>query len=63
MIYRAYQSQSDFMAPLRTLAGHALASFDHSPFKTDNLYIRSIKASCEMLTRAGLSHHRSVFQA
>lgn len=62
MIYRAYQSQSDFMAPLRTLAGHALASFDHSPFKTDNLYIRSIKASCEMLTRAGLSHHRPSFR-
>ncbi len=62
MIYRAYQSQSDFMAPLRTLAGHALASFEQTPFKTDNLYARSVKAACEMLTRAGLSHHRPAFR-
>jgi len=62
MIYRAYQSQSDFMAPLRTLAGQALAAFEHTPFKTDNMYARSVKAACEMLTRAGLSHHRPSFR-
>lgn len=62
MIYRAYQSQSDFMVPLRALAAQALASFEHMPFKTDHLYARSVKAACEMLTRAGLSHHRSSFR-
>ena len=62
MIYRAYQSQSDFMAPLRALAAQALASFEHAPFKTDHLYGRSIKAACEMLARAGLSHHRPSFR-
>ncbi len=62
MIYRAYQSQSDFMAPLRALAAQALASFEHAPFKTDHMYARSVKAACEMLTRAGLSHHRPSFR-
>lgn len=62
MIYRAYQSQSDFMVPLRALAAQALASFEHMPFKTDHLYARSVKAACEMLTRAGLSHHRPSFR-
>ena len=62
MIYRAYQSQADFMVPLRALAAQALASFEHMPFKTDHLYTRSVRAACEMLTRAGLSHHRPSFR-
>lgn len=61
MIYQAYQSQSDFMTPLRKFAGEALASFEHAPFSTDNLYLRSVKAACDMLSRAGLSHHRPSF--
>lgn len=50
------------MVPLRALAAQALASFEHMPFKTDDLYARSVKAACEMLTRAGLSHHRPSFR-
>ena len=62
MIYRTYQSQTDFTAPLRTLAGHALEAFACAPPKTDNLYMRSVKAACEMITRAGLSHERPSFR-
>ena len=61
MIYLAYQSQSDFMKPLRKLAGDALASFAQLSAAPDNLFTRSIKASCEMITRAGLSHVRPSF--
>ena len=50
------------MVPLRALAAQALASFKHMPFKTDHLYARSVKAACEMLTRAGLNHHRPSFR-
>ena len=50
------------MVPLRALAAQALASFEHMPFKTDHLYARSVKAACEMLTRAGLNHHRPSFR-
>ena len=62
MIYFAYQTQSDVMAPLRAAAGLAAASFGQLPFVQDNLYTRSLRAACEMVSRAGLSHERPPFR-
>jgi poly(3-hydroxybutyrate) depolymerase len=59
MIYRAYQAQSDLLAPARLAAGMATAFLNASP-----PWVRQIPplaqwgASMEMVTRAGLTHHR-----
>jgi len=57
MIYFAYQSQSDFLAPLRRAAGFAALP----ALGADNPYARNLAAACEMLARAGLTHARPPF--
>ena len=62
MIYFAYQTQSDFLAPLRSVAGLAAASLGQFSGLPDNLYSRSLRAACEMVSRAGLTHERPPFR-
>lgn len=61
MIYLAYQMQSDLMAPLRALASAAMRTFEASPLMIDNYFFRNAMASCEMVTRAALTHERPPF--
>ncbi len=61
MIYHAYQMQADFLLPLRTLAKTAMTLFDGAPIAGSNVFARYAMASCEMLTRATLSHVRPPF--
>ena len=62
MIYLAYQTQSDITEPVRAMASAwaaALAPLD--PLAAQNFALRSFVAGCELLARAGLSHHRPPF--
>ena len=62
MIYLAYQTQSDIMEPLRAMASAWAAAL--APLDTpaaQNFALRSFLAGCELLARAGLSHHRPPF--
>ena len=62
MIYLAYQTQSDIMEPVRAMAAAwaaALAPLD--TLAAQNYALRSFVAGCELLARAGLSHHRPAF--
>ncbi len=60
MLYRAYQHQSDFMAPLRAIAraapGWAAPWVNAKPFAAS-----FAEAGLEMIARAGLSHARPAF--
>jgi polyhydroxyalkanoate depolymerase len=62
LIYLAYQAQSDVMEPVRAMAAAwaaALAPLDAGappPFA-----LRAFAAGCELLARAGLTHHRPPF--
>ena len=62
MIYLAYQAQSNIMEPVRATAAAwaaALAPLDAGA--NQNFALRGIAAACELLARAGLSHHRPAF--
>ncbi|QDO96648.1 polyhydroxyalkanoate depolymerase [Ferrovibrio terrae] len=56
MMYLAYQTQANLMAPLRALAGQVLPGLQQAA--GDNPFLRGFAAAAEMLTRAGLSHGR-----
>jgi len=62
MRYQAFQAQVDMMAPARMAAGMASAALSHAP-----PWLRLVpplaqaSAGWEMLTRAGLTHHRPDF--
>src|SRR5262245_39734435 len=59
MIYRTYQAQSDLLAPARLAAGMATAFLDAgAPWLRRTPPLAQWAASLEMLTRAGLTHHR-----
>ncbi|MBI1395694.1 MAG: polyhydroxyalkanoate depolymerase [Betaproteobacteria bacterium] len=62
MIYSAYQSAADAMLPLRAAAGAVVAALRH-PLHAMWLPgpLQSVAAACEMLARAGLTHHRPAF--
>jgi polyhydroxyalkanoate depolymerase len=62
LIYLAYQARSDIMEPVRAMAAAwaaALAPLDAGA--NHNFALRSFAAACELLARAGLSHHRPAF--
>ena len=62
MIYLAYQTQSDLIAPVRELASAALTALNRfNGALADNLLIRNMAAAYELLARAGLSHERPAF--
>ena len=62
MRYQAFQAQADMMAPARLAAGMANASLARAPAWVRQLPpFAQISAGWEMLSRAGLTHHRPAF--
>jgi polyhydroxyalkanoate depolymerase len=62
LIYLVYQAHCDMMEPVRAMAAAwaaALAPLDAGA--AQNFALRSFTAGCELLARAGLSHHRPAF--
>ena len=59
MLYFAYQTQSDIMAPMRAWASMALAA-GAQPLFGDDLH-RNLSAVYELISRAGLTHTRPPF--
>src|SRR3954451_19364255 len=61
MLYETYQVQTDITAALRFAAGSAAAAFGGDLGALDRLSLRNLKAACEILSRAGLTHRRPEF--
>jgi poly(3-hydroxybutyrate) depolymerase len=62
MIYQNFQAYADTVAPLRGLANMAAAALANPvPGISRNAVQRAIAALCELVARAGLSHHRPAF--
>jgi polyhydroxyalkanoate depolymerase len=59
MLYQAYQAHSDIMVPVRAFAGMALATPALRSF--DGSTLRNLTAAYELISRAGLTHHRPPF--
>jgi polyhydroxyalkanoate depolymerase len=60
MLYAAYQTQSDMMAPVRAWASMALAA-GGPPLLGENSIVRNLTAAYELISRAGLTHTRPPF--
>ena len=60
MLYFAYQTQSDMMAPVRAWATMALAANGQAPLGDGNV-LRNLTAAYELVSRAGLTHTRPAF--
>lgn len=58
MLYLAYQSQDDFMDPLRTVARSMLSTLQPWISTSTPSSLRSLAAAYEMISRASLSHSR-----
>jgi poly(3-hydroxybutyrate) depolymerase len=62
MLYQAYQTQRDFTAPARALAGLAHWTLGELPGEwTDNRLVRRMSAGYEMIERSRLTHDRPPF--
>ena len=60
MLYLAYQTHSDMMAPVRAWAAVALAA-GGSPRVGESNILRNLTAAYELISRAGLTHTRPSF--
>jgi poly(3-hydroxybutyrate) depolymerase len=60
MLYFAYQTHSDIIAPMKAWATMALAA-GHQPIVVDNPGIRNLAAAYELISRMGLTHTRPAF--
>jgi poly(3-hydroxybutyrate) depolymerase len=60
MLYAAYQTQSDMMAPVRAWASMALAT-GGPPLLGENSAFRNLTAAYDLISRAGLTHTRPPF--
>jgi poly(3-hydroxybutyrate) depolymerase len=60
MLYLAYQTQSDMMAPVRAWASMAMAAGDGPAFAESSV-LRNLTAAYELIARAGLTHSRPPF--
>ena len=60
MLYEAYQAHDDFAAPIRALADFAAGSLGR-PVKSENIHIRRLAASYELIARCRLTHERPPF--
>jgi len=60
MLYLAYQTQSDIMAPVKAWATMALAA-GGQPLLGDNPVIRNLTAAYDLISRTGLTHTRPPF--
>jgi poly(3-hydroxybutyrate) depolymerase len=58
MLYLAYQAQSDLINPARTLAQAAIAALGSRAMLGQPLSASAAAAGYELVTRAGLTHHR-----
>jgi poly-beta-hydroxyalkanoate depolymerase len=61
MLYLAYQAHSDFMVPVRTLAGLAIKAMTPVQPVGAVAFTRNLTAAYELISRAGLSHARPPF--
>jgi poly(3-hydroxybutyrate) depolymerase len=61
MLYLAYQAHSDFMVPVRTLAGLAIQAMAPAQSAGVTAFTRNLTAAYELIERAGLSHDRPPF--
>ena len=61
MLYFAYQTQSDMMAPVRAWANMALAAGNGRPHADESNVLRNLSAAYELISRAGLTHTRPAF--
>lgn len=59
MLYLAYQTHADMIAPLRAFA--ALAAHGLGRIVDDNAALRNLTAAYELIARAGLTHKRPAF--
>jgi polyhydroxyalkanoate depolymerase len=62
MLYEAYQLHSDVIRPVRAWASHALQALGSRPMGiADNVAIRNLTATYELISRFGLTHDRPAF--
>ncbi len=62
MLYHAYQAHTDFMGPVRVLAGIAAHAIGHPEVgATGHGAVRNLTAAYELIARAGLTHKRPPF--
>jgi poly(3-hydroxybutyrate) depolymerase len=60
MLYLAYQTHSDMIAPMKAWATMALAA-GYQPLVAENPAIRNLTAAYELISRMGLTHTRPPF--
>jgi polyhydroxyalkanoate depolymerase len=60
MLYLAYQTHADIIAPMKAWATMALAA-GHQPMVGENPNIRNLTAAYELIARMGLTHTRPPF--
>src|ERR1700733_4353222 len=60
MLYLAYQTHSDVIAPVKAWATMALAA-GHQPLVAENPGVRNLTAAYELISRMGLTHTRPPF--
>ena len=60
MHYLAYQAHSDIMRPIRSWARTAIPAFGVAGIG-ESAPLRNLRAACELVGRAGLSHERPAF--
>ena len=60
MIYQNFQTYSDIVGPVRAIADMTAAALAQQPLPgiSRNAFLRAVAAICELIARAGLSHHR-----
>ncbi len=62
MIYEAYQTYADAMLPMRSLAAAAGWFLEGArPWFGDQVALRGVAASCDMLAHAGINHDHPAF--
>jgi poly(3-hydroxybutyrate) depolymerase len=62
MLYQAYQAHCDMMGPLRALASGAISAIGMPLVGLSNTpVLRNLTAVYELISRAGLTHHRPPF--
>ncbi|HXZ10624.1 MAG TPA: polyhydroxyalkanoate depolymerase, partial [Paraburkholderia sp.] len=61
LAYPTYQTFADVMLPFRHGAALVNRSLDMWPAMSETPHGRSVRASCELITLAGLTHHRPPF--
>jgi len=63
MLYQAYQAHTDIMVPVRALATMAMAGMGPSlNGSSGDPVVRNLTAAYELISRAGLTHHRPAFE-